>query len=451
MLHSLFLAFVTVQQFVFAPMTPLVTAVAPQPPPAAQFITSYGSTGAHGALVVGANQTRVINLATEGTYDPVNWVVRFDYTSVDIGNNATVRFLNHPSRAPVAWIVQGGVLVQSGADVQLTGASGSYGGPTTNYFAEPGPGGFRGGRPANTYNTLWSAGFGPGGAKGDSADTVFGGAGASHALAGAAGGNSTAVPHLAGTYGGSAIFQLIGGSGGGSGRFSSLTGSYNNGGGGAGGGAILIAADGSVDVYGYIQCNGGVGYSMFSPDATAGGGGSGGAVRLASLTQVYLRTGSYISATGGSGGSNGYGFNGGSGGPGRIRIEAPRAQPLIAGSISHEPSTGEPQPAFRPSSPQVRIASIGGVPVPSEPLAHLGPQQGGGESDTTLVEPGLIDIVVESENLPLDSLIYLRITRATGHADVLGPLTLSVGTSVTFTNVDVSRGYSALQARAVLP
>lgn len=69
----------------------------------------------------------------------------------------------------------------------------------------------------------------------------------------------------------------------------------------------------------------------------------------------------------------------------------------------------------------------------------------------SLVEPGLVDIIVESENVPIGSLVYLRITRATGHANVLGPLTLTAGTSVTFTGVDLTRGYSALQARAVLP
>ncbi|MBA2556872.1 MAG: hypothetical protein H0V12_05935 [Chloroflexi bacterium] len=68
-----------------------------------------------------------------------------------------------------------------------------------------------------------------------------------------------------------------------------------------------------------------------------------------------------------------------------------------------------------------------------------------------LFEPGLVDIVVDSQNLPLDSLVFLRITRAKAHATVLGPVTLTRGTSVTFQTVDLSNGFSAIQARAVLP
>lgn len=424
---------------------------------APQFLTTYGSTGADGALVVGSGQTRIINLGTEGTYDPVNWVVRFDYTNVSIGASAQVRFVNHPTRAPVAWIVQGDVSIQGNAQIQLNGGAGvTDNGSLTNLYSEPGPGGARGGRSNNRYvNTLWSAGFGPGGALGDAVDTGFGGAGGTYWSSGAVGAGRVGTTHLGSAYGGSAIFQLIGGSGGSSGRAITLTGSgFAGGGGGAGGGALLIAADGVIACSGQFYCEGGAGGGGNSQWLCGGGGGAGGAIRLASLSQVTLNSGSYLTVGGGGGGAGTQVFNGGTGGAGRIRIECPRAQPVLGGTLNPigAVSIGEPQPAFRVNTPQLRIASIHGVPTPADSslTAKLGPL-GGGNADMSLVEPGLVDIIVESENVPIGSLVYLRITRATGHANVLGPLTLTAGTSVTFTGVDLTRGYSALQARAVLP
>src|SRR5687768_18467177 len=43
----------------------------------------------------------------KGVYDPVKWAVVFKYDSVSIAEGSTVRFLNHPSCAPVVWIVSG--------------------------------------------------------------------------------------------------------------------------------------------------------------------------------------------------------------------------------------------------------------------------------------------------------------------------------------------------------
>lgn len=400
--------------------------------------SGYGSTGVHGALVVPSGQTRVINLSSEGTYDAVNWVVRFDYTSVDIGNNATVTFVNHPSRAPVAWIVQGNVTVGQGALVNLSGAASTTGLAGSTGYAEPGPGGFRGGRASATgYDDVSSAGFGPGGARGNPNDTSSNGSGGGYRENGGLGG-SQGVNDVGTTYGGPAIFQLIGGSGGGGGRNTGQA--YNSSGGGAGGGALLIATDGAIAVYGSIRSKGGA----ITASGTYGGAGAGGAIRLASLVQVTVGPTGALDVTGA------LANNGGAGGDGRIRIESPGIA-NIQGSVSAFASYGVPEPAFRTSPPRLRVTSIGGQATPPEGGLQAGLGFAGESADMLFFDPGAVDIVVDSENLPLGSLVYLRITRAKAHATVLGPLTLSSGTSVTFTNVDLSAGFAALQARAVLP
>ena len=47
--------------------------------------------------------------AGRGIYDPTVWAVVFKYSSVTIASNATITFNNHPSTAPVVWLVSGNV------------------------------------------------------------------------------------------------------------------------------------------------------------------------------------------------------------------------------------------------------------------------------------------------------------------------------------------------------
>jgi plastocyanin len=49
--------------------------------------------------------------AGKGVYDADKWAVVFKYSSVNIPAGVTVRFLNHRSRAPVVWLVQGNVTI----------------------------------------------------------------------------------------------------------------------------------------------------------------------------------------------------------------------------------------------------------------------------------------------------------------------------------------------------
>jgi hypothetical protein len=419
--------------------------IGPPPPPLAVGVGTYGSDGSDGELIVAAGTTMTIDLASQGTYLPDEWVVRFDYVRVEIQDGATVNFVNHPSRAPVVWLVQQDVQVAPNAVVSLNGQSGTNAQGSFGY-AEPGPGGFRGGRSSfSGIDDLGSAGFGPGGALG-STDGRHGGGGGSYRTAGGSGGAGGGPSGP--TYGGPAVFQLIGGSSGAAGRTTGS--SATAGGGGAGGGAILIAADGLVSIDGIVRANGGAGRS----EDAAGGGGAGGAIRLASLVDIVVGPNGQVTVNRGSGGGDvtfGGSENGGVGGWGRVRLECPGASPTIAGSVPDSASYGEPEPAFRMSPPRLWIASIGGMATPPQGDLTAGLGFNGSQADMQLFDPGAVDIVVDSQDLPLNSLVFLRIGRATGHADLLGPIALRAGTAVTFEAVDLTRGFSALQARAVLP
>ena len=181
-----------------------------------------------------------------GVYDPDKWVVVFKYTSVNIASGKTVNFINHPSGAPVVWLVRDAVRIDG--SVSIVGI-GYQNGSTAN----GGPGGFAGGRGYISESNRGWAGLGPGGG----GYTAAGAGGAGYAFPGAG-----TVPGI--SYGNQRILPLFGGSGGG-GRTNS---SY---GGGGGGGAILIACAGTVNIAGGVNADGG---------GSNAGGGSGGAIRI---------------------------------------------------------------------------------------------------------------------------------------------------------------------------
>jgi len=201
------------------------------------------SDGSDGALNITANTVIDLSQAVTGTwdannsanagkgiFDPAKRAIVFKYSSVNINASRTVTFTNHPSRAPVVWLVQGNVTIAGTLSLNGSGA------PNNNLLAEPGPGGFRGG--AN--GTLGrGAGMGPGGGNPISSYVDSPGAHAS-------------------VYGNPSILPLIGGSGGGATLY---------GGGSGGGGAILIAAANGITITGSVT-------------STGSGTGSGGAIRL---------------------------------------------------------------------------------------------------------------------------------------------------------------------------
>ncbi len=156
--------------------------------------------------------------AGKGIYDPEKWAVVFKYSSVNIPAGVTVSFINHPTHAPVVWLVQGDVAI-NGA-LNLNGDGGDVRGPEKLVPPEPGPGGFRGGvaGPAG-----FGAGLGPGGTD-------------------PAGWPGSTSASYAATYGNPQIVPLLGGSGSGGNGSEDARGC-------AGGGAILIAESHSDQIH----------------------------------------------------------------------------------------------------------------------------------------------------------------------------------------------------------
>ena len=84
-----------------------------------------GADGSDGALNITANTVIDLSQAVtgawdannsanvgKGVYDPAKWAVVFKYASVTVATGATVTFTNHPSRAPVVWLVSGNATIK---------------------------------------------------------------------------------------------------------------------------------------------------------------------------------------------------------------------------------------------------------------------------------------------------------------------------------------------------
>jgi len=368
-----------------------------------------------------------------GVYDPDQWAVVFKYSSVNVPAGTTVTFTNHPSGAPVIWLVQGDVLISG--TVNLNGATGHSSSTFPRTYAHPGPGGFRGGR-GSAIGQSGSGGFGVGG--GHRAPNIGGGAGGSYATSGAAGAQGALVGT---TYGNVGVFPLIGGSGGGGGTTGAS--STNASGGGGGGGAILIAASSMIRVQGSLLANGGsVGSTI---QTNHGGGGSGGGIRL--VAQVISGDGT-IAAQPGLGGT-GTGANaGGNGGHGRIRVEGDSID--LTGSTNPAASLGQPNLRFfrESSTPIIRAASIGGRQVPTDPAAGFE-----FPADVQIEQSGVVPMSIVAENVPPNAAVTVRITPTVGPVATFNAVFVGGNTAMSSWEamVDVSNGFSAVQIRAELP
>lgn len=338
--------------------------------------------------------------AGKGVYDAAKWAVVFKYTSVNIPAGVKVTFKNHPSRAPVVWLVKGDVSIAGIVSLDSTPGS-------SIVQSEPGPGGFRGGVAPDGANPL-GAGFGPGGAN--------------------SGSGTYATMASGAIYGNTKILPLIGGSGG--------SGSYYIGGsspsaGTGGGGAILIASRNRVTVDGSINCRSAPNSAVNSRT------GSGGAARiiaseLAGRGMVDVRSG-------------------GDGGHGRIRLETPN----YSAAINFQPTSIVVPPdnpvQIWPSgtSPTCRIVSVAGVVTPADPSALLNAPG----ADVIFPGGGSVPIVVETAHMPTNSTVTVRIVPVRG--DVISVnATLESGNqqSATWTaTANVPSGHSAIQVRALAP
>lgn len=338
--------------------------------------------------------------AGRGVYDAARWVVVYKYSSVNIPAGTTVTFKNHPSYAPVVWLVQNGVTISG--TVSLNGKNAVTG--TDSVFpVEPGPGGFRGGPGSQALGSGY--GLGPGG-----------GVPATNANASY---NST--------YGNTQVFPLIGGSGG-----KSLTGYVSA---GAGGGAMMIAAVGTIQFQstGSITALGGTGtdYNGNLNGTYQYSGGSGGAIKL--VANQVTGTG-ILNATS----------------TGRVRVEA-NSMPA---TITTTPLTIAVAPGATPTlfpsstSPSVRVVSVDGAAAPADPNAPLITG-----ADVGIQKSTAVTIILETKNFSTaGGKVNVRIVGKYGGFTSLDITAPNAGGTTSLStwqvNTIMPAGFATIQARA---
>ncbi len=389
-----------------------------------------GANGSDDALVITANTeidlsqavTNVWNAdnaanAGKGVYDAEKWAVVFKYSSVTVNAGATVTFKNHPSRAPVVWLVNGDVTING--TVSLDGASGAV----PPLLAESGPGGGRGGQGYYSSGVAASSGLGVGGGGGKGNQGYSG----SYATDGYDLGTTSR------RYGNPSLVPLLGGSGGGGDGDDAS-------GGGAGGGALMIGCTTTLSLNGLVRANGGAYGGVHS------GGGSGGGVRLIGF---QLAGNGRIQALG----QGGYGY----GGLGRIRLE--RASNTGSLTVTPDPSIvtltdGATALIWPPeNAPSMRVVSIGGVAAPMDPRAEFGAVG----ADVALPQTSTVQVVVETTHVEESSVVRVRLApRSNGRHSSIVATKDSVVANDPLTvrwvaNVPVATGYSALQVHVVRP
>lgn len=393
-------------------------------------LTIPGADGSDGALVITEDTTIDLSQAVngdgttvkwdtdnsanagQGIYDPLKWAIVFKYSSVSVAADTTLTFTNHPSRAPVVWLVSGDVTVDG--TVSVKGQNWVY--PPD--LAEPGPGGFRGGQGNYSPGANAGAGFGfTGGQSGN-----FGGGGAPVIS------NPSALP-------------LVGASGGGG----STRGATRNYGGAAGGGALLIASSGTTTVNGTLTANGGVGAYNTSGSDNGSGGGGGGAIRVVTDT---LAGDGIVESLGGGGVQADNGV---------IRVE--RIVNTNTLQVTPTPSVipltdGATALIWPPAdAPTVQIISIGGENAPADPRATFGTTG----ADVTLPEVTTVQVVVETTGVEQASQVQVRLTprNNAGFTTIDAVLDTIVSNDplvIRWTaDIPVNNGYSAVQAKVVRP
>lgn len=373
-------------------------------------------------------------VAGQGVYDPDQWAVVFKYSSVNINAGRTVTFKNHPSRAPVVWLVQGNATIAG--TVYVNGQAG-HPHNTAYYLSEPGPGGFRGGRTWLSPTAQEVAGLGPGGARSPAVDCGGGWGGSFGSIPTGSGATGSPGP----IYGNALVMPLLGGSGGAGVDLGTCPQLYS--GSGAGGGAILIAAGSTFALSGGIYATGGDASTSFG----AGSAGSGGSIRI--VANAATGTGLLRAKGGTSAGSQ----PGRWGAKGRIRVEANAITLADPGDPQYSFGLpGDPAMIFPPAlSPRVRCVSVGAAPVPADPRASLGFPL----SDVSMASPSPVTIVVEGENVPLNWSVEVRMVPTTSGTDVAVLATLQPGStealSTWHAQMTFPNGFAAVQARAFQP
>jgi hypothetical protein len=249
------------------------------------------SDGSDGPFHPVASQTLVLNnVAPDGV---------FNFTTIHIPTNVTIRFANNNLNTPVFLAATGDVTIEGTIDV-----SGQ------DFAAGSGPGGWNGG--AESPNAAGSEGAGPAGGKEGPPPVGQGNAGGGAGMA-TTGLTATSRTGSNPGLGGLKIRRPVmapgqtggGGSGGGGGGgrlFYSVN--ISGGVGGGGGGALQISTPGQLTLSGRLVANGGHGGWAFA-NAFArggpGGGGAGGQIELFA-NELIIATNATIQARGGAGG-----------------------------------------------------------------------------------------------------------------------------------------------------
>jgi hypothetical protein len=345
----------------------------------AQF--SSGSDGTAGPLNVTVDT--VLSLPTNGI---------FNFTTITVASNATLRFNRNSNNTPVYLLATGDVNIMGTIDV-----SGSKAPSFPHLPGAGGPGGFDGGWPG--FGTPPGSGSGPGGGNwGDQGGgSSFGIVGSGSYSSKTTSGNypSPSATNLGAIYGSPLLVPIVGGSGGGG-----TTGSPGTGGGG-GGGAILIASSTSITNAGAIFANGGE--ASYPAPTLHYNSGSGGAIRLVAPVVA------------GTGANNAVG-PGGWGNDGRIRIDCIDRRYM---NLSSTPaaSVGNFMTVFPPSSNRLDIVYAAGTPI-AEGSAPVSIQLTNGASQSQTV-------TLQARNFNTNNL------------PVMVVLTLQSGSSISYqTNID---------------
>jgi hypothetical protein len=341
----------------------------------AQF--SSGSNGKDGAYAP----------TVSGNFDPTDFHGPgvpnnvFNFTTITIPAGVTITFTASLDNQPIYFLATGKVEIDG--TLNLNGANGAN---ATNSTTEasmrvpalPGSGGYAGGVGGNSKQPA-TAGDGPGG---------------------------TLPGYLSGGLTGDAVFTgdsylnpLIGGSGGGGAPGSGCGGfSGFDAGGGAGGGAILIASSTQIVLNGSITANGGQGGQDGCADTE---NGSGGAIRLVSNT--ISGTGSLV-ASGGGYPEAPY--------AGLIRLEAYSDTFPPNGAFSTPYAESSPYGLSAPTVPQpsVRATSINGTPITENPFSF---------PDITINTANPVPVVITGVQVPVGTVANLIILGETADQDSL--------------------------------
>ena len=372
-----------------------------------------------------------------GVYDPEKWAVVFKYSSVQIDEGCTLKFVNHPSNPPVYWLVSGDVTING--EINLDGDRGQDNEDIgVTVCAKPGPGGFAGGLSLtqNSGNTYYGGGgYGPGGAtsqirrkkSGYTMPSVVGGGG-SYATKGNSNSSTnsdiTNSSDAGSLYGDETLVPLVGGSGGAgyNGADNDYMTMIGGGAGGAGGGAICIAAKGTVSLAGNIKARGnrGGGYRKVHNGSNQfyflGGCGSGGAVRI--LADSISGTGSIdVSSFGGTLTSINEDYvnvtvkyinNRSIGGAGRIRLDSNNITLCNRDftSWSVKPSLGNSDSIVLWADAKITMLTLGGAALPDDPTYR----QSGLNECVSFATAGERELVFRTENIPTDANVVVKVT-----------------------------------------